>query len=98
MKEDFTMSQGEGLSTVADLAMQGGICFALTTEWGFLLLKGKSFEPIRVQGMTWKQKGNTAKFQRPEQTQTTVEVQEGFYSLVSRQRGYDLVDLNSPLT
>ena len=62
MKKEFSMSQCDGLSTVADLAMQGGICFALTTEWAFLLLNGKSFETIQTQGMIWKQRGDTEQF------------------------------------
>ena len=40
----LTVNQGKGLSIVADRAMEGGICFAITTQWAFILLRGESYE------------------------------------------------------
>lgn len=89
----LTVNQGKGLSIVADRAMEGGICFAITTQWAFILLRGESYETEVTVGQTFRKQKGGGSFKAPITEDTSVTVQKGFFSLVALQRGYDLVDL-----
>lgn len=93
MDLELPVNQGEGLSAVLDRAMSGGICFAITSQWAFLLLKGLSYETEIVTCRTFKNQKNQADFTAMIEKDKSITVQKGFFTLVSLQRGYDLVDL-----
>ena len=93
MNEDFSISQGEGLRIVSDLAMSGGICFAITSQWAFLGLRGESYDTEVVTGQTFKRQKGGGSFAPLVEKTVDATVQKGFFSLVSLQRGYDLIDL-----
>src|SRR5262245_8542947 len=93
MKLELKVSQGEGLDVVLDKAMGGGICFAITTQWAFLLLKGIPYQTEVVTFQTFKKSKGTGAFTQRTEKATNVTMQTGFFTLVSLQRGYDTVDL-----
>lgn len=93
MDLELSVNQGEGLSAVLDRAMSGGICFAITSQWAFLLLKGLSYETEVVTCRTFKSQSAKGQVKKLVEEDTPVTVQKGFFTLVSLQRGYDMVDL-----
>jgi hypothetical protein len=93
MNLTLDVRQGEALDALLDRAMNGGICFAITTQWAFLLLHGTPYETETLTWQTFIKSSGKGGFTKMTEGPANVRVQKGFFSLVSLQRGYDLVDL-----
>jgi len=93
VKFELRINQGEGLDIVLDKAMSGGICFAITAQWAFLLLKGISYETEIITCQTFMKTKREGDVKKMIEGTTNVSVQKGFFTLVSLQRGYDTLDL-----